>query len=83
MKRATTKRRVNRKHKRTMKKRTGLKFEDVDYATDIDVLTIMSKEKQIAALNKVKQFLKSSKNKEHIKEIMKRKKQIEELIKEN
>ena len=83
MKRATTKRRVNRKHKRTMKKHPGLKFEDVDYATDIDVLTIMSKEKQIAALNKVKQFLKSGKNKEHIKEMTKRKKQIEELIKEN
>ena len=77
-----TKKHGNKKHKKTMK-RISIKFEDVDYATDIDVLTIMNKEKQMSALNKVKQFLKSSKNKTQIKEMNKRKKQIEELIRDN
>lgn len=81
-----TRKHGTRKHKRTMKKRSPMKmkFEDVDYATDIDVLTIMSKDKQIAALNKVKQYLKvCKKNKPHVKEMIARKKQIEALIKEN
>lgn len=75
-----TRRRVNRKQKKTIKR---LNFDAVDYATDIDVMTIMSKDKQIAALNKVKQFLKTSKNKSHVKIMTKRMKQIEALIKEN
>ena len=68
-----------------MKKSATIKFDDVDYATDIDVLTIMSKDKQIAALNKVKQYLKvcKNKNKSHAKVMTERKKQIEALIKEN
>jgi hypothetical protein len=71
-----------KKHGKTMKKQATMKFEDVDYATDIDVLTIMSKDKQISALNKVKQYLKVCKtNKSHIKEMTKRKEQIEALIK--
>ncbi len=78
-----TVKRIKHGKKKTLKRsrHNGLKFEDVDYATDIDVLTIMNKAKQTIALNKVKQFLKSSKNSEHIKEMTKRKKQIEELIK--
>ena len=83
-KKHTTKKHGNRKHNKTMKKQAPMKFEDVDYATDIDVLTIMSKEKQMAALNKVKQYLKvCKKNKSHVKEMTKRKEQIEALIKEN
>ncbi len=75
---------TSKKHRRTSKKhRKMIRFEDVDYATDIDVLTIMSKEKQISALNKVNNFLKSSKNTDHIKEMTKRKKQLEQLIKES
>jgi aminopeptidase N len=56
-----------------------LRLEDVDYATDIDVLTIMSKDKQRAALKKVDQFLKCNKS----NEMVKRRKQILELIKSN
>ena len=77
-----TKKHGTKKHGKTMKKQATMKFEDVDYATDIDVLTIMSKDKQISALNKVKQYLKVCKtNKSHIKEMTKRKEQIEALIK--
>jgi len=72
---------ITKKHKKTMKKQAPMNFDDVDYATDIDVLTIMSKEKQMDALNKVNQFLKSSKNQSQIKEMTKRKEQIESLIK--
>jgi len=71
------------KKRTSLKQRTSLKFDEVDYATDIDVLTIMGKEKQISALNKVKQFLKVNKNKAHKTEMTKRKRQIEELIKES
>lgn len=83
MKKRTMKKRTMKK--RTMKNSKMMSFTDVDYATDIDVLTIMSKDKQISALNKVKQYLKvcKNKNKQHVKEMTKRKKQIEELIKEN
>lgn len=56
-----------------------MRLEDVDYATDIDVLTIMSKDKQKAALKKVNEYLKCHKSKEMIK----RRKQIMELIKSN
>jgi hypothetical protein len=68
-----------------MKKSATIKFDDVDYVTDIDVLTIMSKDKQMAALNNVNRYLKvcKNKNKSHAKVIMERKKQIEALIKEN
>jgi len=82
MKRRTMK----QKKSKTMKRKPEtVKFDDVDYATDIDVLTIMSKDKQIAALNKVKHYLKicKNKNKSHEKTMMKRKSQIEALIKEN
>jgi hypothetical protein len=65
-----------------MKKRSNLSYDDVDYATDIDMLTIMGKDKQRAALNKVNQFIKSSKNKKQVKEMIARKKQIQELIKD-
>ena len=75
----------NKKNNRTMKKSATIKFDDVDYATDIDVLTIMSKDKQMAALNKVNQYLNvcKNKNKSHAKAMIERKKQIEALIKEN
>jgi hypothetical protein len=78
-----TKKHGTRKHKKTLKKKPAhMKFDDLDYATDIDVLTIMSKEKQIAALKNVKQYLKvCKKNKSHVKEMTKRKRQIQELIK--
>lgn len=66
-----------------MKKRPTISFEDVDYASDIDVLTIMSKTKQQSALKKVKEFLKLTKNKAQKKEMMVRKKQIESLINDN
>ena len=68
-----------------MKNNATIKFDDVEYATDVDVLTIMSKDKQIAALNKVNQYLKvcKNKNKSHTKVMTERKKQIEALIKEN
>ena len=65
---------------KSMKNKT-MKYEDVDYATDIDMLTILNKKDQTVALNKVNQFLKSSKNQTHVKEMTKRKQQIEELIK--
>jgi hypothetical protein len=80
-----TRKNGNRKHKKTLKKKPAhMKFDDLDYATDIDVLTIMSKEKQIAALNKVKQYLRvCKKNKSHVKEMIKRKQQIQELISEH
>ena len=65
---------------KSMKNKT-MKYEDVDYATDIDMLTILSKTDQTVALNKVNQFLKSSKNQTHVKEMTKRKQQIDELIK--
>ena len=73
-----------KKTKKTMKtKKTTKKmsYEDVDYATDIDMLTILSKKDQTAALNKVNSFLKTSKNKKETDDMTKRKKQIEELIK--
>ena len=67
--------------KKTMKKMKKMSYEDVDYATDIDMLTILSKKDQTAALNKVNSFLKTSKNKKETDDMTKRKKQIEELIK--
>ncbi len=83
----TMKRRtMKQKKSRTINSKPNtVKFDDVDYATDIDVLTIMSKDKQIAALNKVKHYLKvcKNKNKSHEKTMMNRKSQIESLIKEN
>lgn len=83
MKKRTMKKRTMKKQ--TMKNNKMMNFTDIDYATDIDVLTIMSKDKQIAALNKVNQYLKmcKNKNKQHVKEMTKRKKQIQELINEN
>lgn len=81
--RRTTQRRMRKNNKRTMKKRPTISFEDVDYASDIDVLTIMSKTKQQSALKKVKEFLKLTKNKAQKKEMMVRKKQIESLINDN
>ena len=76
MKRATKK-----TMKKTMKTMKTMSYEDVDYATDIDMLTILSKKDQTAALSKVNAFLKTSKNKKETVDMTKRKKQIEELIK--
>jgi hypothetical protein len=73
------------KRKQTKKIKKCLSYEDVDYATDIDVLTIMSKKQQMEALGKVNAFLKcnkSKKNKSAIEEMIKRKQQISQLIKE-
>jgi hypothetical protein len=71
----------NKSMKNKSMKNKSMKYEDVDYATDIDMLTILSKKDQTVALNKVNEFLKSSKNQSHVKEMTKRKEQIEELIK--
>lgn len=85
MKRATKKmmkKTMKRATKKTMKKTMKpMSYEDVDYATDIDMLTILSKKDQTAALSKVNAFLKTSKNKKETDDMTKRKKQIEELIK--
>ena len=71
----------NKSMKNKSMKKKSIKYEDVDYATDIDMLTILSKKDQTVALNKVNQFLKTSNNKSQIKDMTKRKQQIEELIK--
>ena len=74
----------NRKQTKKIRQQC-LSYEDVDYATDIDVLTIMSKKQQMEALGKVTAFLKcnkSKKNKSAVEEMIKRKQQISQLIKE-
>lgn len=82
-KRRHSKKRTQKHKRKTLKqKQATLSYEDVDYATDIDVLTIMSKQKQMDVLDKVNQFLKSTQNKQHQTEMTHRKQQIEELIKE-
>ncbi len=80
----TMKKTMKRATKKTMKKtmtNKTMSYEDVDYATDIDMLTILSKKDQTAALSKVNAFLKTSKNKKETDDMTKRKKQIEALIK--